>query len=162
MTFQELIDRIVALGFTKGSIEKRCGFYSGKLTELYKGRQAVTAEHTGLIIKALEQIIEDITLLIDDTNDLDAFNIAQFSVYEFTFPNGKKYYGSSINPESRWKHGEGYNTQPVGKAIKEFGWENVEKRIIAENLTKQNAYLVEHTLIKANNTDMPNFGYNIY
>ena len=89
-------------------------------------------------------------------------NWADWYDYWITNPDGKRYYGSSINPESRWKHGEGYNTQPVGKAIKEFGWENVEKRIIAENLTKTDASLIERTLIKTMHTDMPNFGYNKY
>ena len=66
----------------------------------------------------------------------------------------------SINPEVRWENGKGYKTQLVGKAIEEFGWDNVEKRIIAENLQKENAKLIERTLIKATGSDMPGFGYN--
>ena len=38
----------------------------------------------------------------------------------------------------------------------------MEKRIIAENLTKQNATLIERTLIKGTGSDMPGFGYNVY
>ena len=162
MDYNTFISSITDVGLTKGSIEKRCGYYSGKLTELQKGRQSLTEEHLQKILKALEQIIEELNLIIEEGSKLTVEDIKQYSVYEFTFPNGKKYYGSTINPKLRWKNGNGYKTQEVGKAIEEFGWDNVEKKVIAENLTKQNAMLIERTLIKATGTDMPGFGYNIY
>lgn len=162
MTFEELMARIQNLGIVKGQLEKRCGFYSGKLTELSKGRQVINEEHIATIANALEELSEEIALLAEEARTLDMRNIGQFCVYEFTFPNGKKYYGSTVNTAIRWKNGEGYNTQEVGKAIKEFGWDNIEKRIIAENLTKQNAGLIERTLIKATGADIPGIGYNIY
>lgn len=162
MTFEELMKQIQSLGITKGSLEKRCGFYSGKLTELSKGRQVINEEHISAIAAALEELSEELALLAEETRTLDTRNIGQFCVYEFTFPDGKKYYGSTIDTSIRWKKGAGYKTQEVGKAIEEYGWDNVEKRIIAENLTKQNASLIERTLIKATGADIPGIGYNIY
>lgn len=162
MTFEELMNNIQNLGITKSNIEKRCNFYSGKLTELSKGRMVVSEEHIQQIANALEELSEEVALLAEEARSLDAKNMGQYCVYEFTFPNGKKYYGSTINTSMRWKGGNGYKTQVVGKAIEEFGWDNVEKRIIAENLTKQNAALIERTLIKATGTDIPGIGYNVF
>lgn len=162
LDFGDFIDHLVELGFTKNSIEKRCGFHSGKLTELRKGRQEIKPETTRTIVKVLSQMYEDFAELIEEGTYLIELNAKQYSVYEFTFPDGKKYYGSSINPELRWKGGQGYKTQVVGQAIEKFGWENVEKKIIAENLLKENALAIERALIKATGSDMPGFGYNVY
>lgn len=162
MTFKDLLEQIQKLGITKGALEKRCGYYSGKLTELAKGRMIVSEDHIASISNALEELSEEIALLAEEARALDTRNIGQFCVYEFTFPNGKKYYGTTVNTAIRWKNGGGYNNQEVGKAIEEFGWENIEKKIIAENLTKQNALLIERSLIKGTNSDIPGIGYNVY
>ena len=162
MTFDELMDKIKKMGITRSAIEKYSGFYGGKLTELIGKRQALKPEYFNDIANGLEALAEDILLLSEQAHQLDTSNIGQYSVYELTFPDGKKYYGMSINPEARWNGGDGYKTQEVGKAIREFGWANVEKRIIAQNLPKENAKLIERTLIKATGSDMPGFGYNIY
>ena len=161
MTFNELINSINNLGITKGALEKRCGYYSGKITELAKGRMKVSEEIIEKIADSLEQLSEEIALLAEEARSLDTRNIGQYCVYEFIFPNGKVYYGSTISTEMRWNNGHGYATQKVGKAIEEFGCENLEKKIIAENFTKQNALLIERTLIKATGADMPMCGYNI-
>lgn len=161
MTFEELANRINDLGITKGALEKRCGFYSGKMTELAKGRMRVSEEIIGKIADALEQLSEEFSLLAKEARSLDTRNVGQYCVYEFIFPNGKVYYGSTFSTEKRWNNGKGYTTQEVGKAIEEFGWNNVEKKIIAENLTQTNALLIERTLIRATGSDMPVNGYNI-
>ena len=44
MTFTEIINKIGEIGLTKSSIEKRCGFVSGKMTELSKGRTQIKPE----------------------------------------------------------------------------------------------------------------------
>ena len=136
MTFTEIIEKIGELGLTKTSIEKRCGFVSGKMTELGKGRTPIKPEIIKSLIFALEEIIEELNSLLEEVRALDVEDIGQYCVYEFTFPNGKLYYGSTISLDSRWREGDGYKTQKVGKAIEEFGWDNIEKRIIAKNLTK--------------------------
>lgn len=161
MSFEDLMKKMNELGITKGAVERRCGFYSGKITELSKGRMIVSAEIIAKIADALQEISEELSLLSDEIRALNPDTIGQFCVYEFSFPNGKLYYGSTISPDIRWKEGKGYVTQKVGEAIEEFGWENVNKRIIAENLTKQNASLVERALIRGTNSDMPAFGYNM-
>ena len=162
MTFEDLMNKIQSLGITKGALEKRCNFYSGKLTELSKGRQVINGSHINAIANALEELSEELSLLAEEARALDTINIGQFCVYEFTFPDGKKYYGSTVDTGVRWKGGTGYKTQEVGKAIEKYGWDNVEKKIIAENLTKQNASLIERTLIKATGADIPGIGYNVY
>ena len=94
MTFENLMERIQQLGITKGSLEKRCNFYSGKLTELAKGRQVINEEHISTIATALEELSEELALLAEEARSLDTRNIGQFCVYEFTFPDGKKYTSS--------------------------------------------------------------------
>lgn len=51
-------------------------------------------------------------------------------LYRLTFPNGKVYVGVTNNEKLRWAHG--YGDSQVGRAIEEFGWENVNKEIIVE------------------------------
>jgi hypothetical protein len=162
MTFENLMERITELGISKSGLEKQCGFYKGKITELAKGRLLISDENIVKIADGLDALSEEIALLAEETRTMDSRNVGQYVVYEFTFPDGKKYYGSTFNIDKRWKNGKGYQTQEVGKAIEKFGWDNIEKRIIAENLTKQNATLIERTLIKATGSDMPGFGYNVY
>ena len=160
MNFEEVMEKIKKMGITQGAIERASGYYKGKITELLAKRVAVREETFEEIAKGLEVLSEELAMLAEEVRNAEAYSVGQYSVYEFTFPNGKKYYGMSINPEVRWENGKGYKTQLVGKAIQEFGWENVEKRIIAENLQKENAKLIERTLIKATGSDMPGFGYN--
>ena len=162
MVLEDLMERIKELGIVKGSLEKRCGFYSGKLTELSRGRMALKDEIVESIANGLEELSEEIALLAEEVREMDKRGIGQYCVYEFTFPDGKKYYGRTINTVGRWQNGHGYKTQFVGKVIEKFGWENVEKKIIAENLTKQNAELIERTLIKGTGSDIPGIGYNVY
>ena len=162
MTFEDMMDKIKEIGIVKGSLEKRCGFYGGKLSELASGRIAMKGQIIDDIANALDEMSEEIALLAEEVREMDTRGIGQYCVYEFTFPNGKKYYGMTINTVGRWQEGRGYKNQPVGKAIEEFGWENIEKRIIAENLAKANASLIERTLIKATGSDMPGFGYNVF
>ena len=85
-----------------------------------------------------------------------------YCVYEFIFPNGKRYYGRTVNIKSRWGcKGNNYSNQFVGQAIQKYGWENIQKNIIASNLTYENAAIIEHGLIKGFQTDIPSLGYNV-
>lgn len=71
-------------------------------------------------------------------------------VYRLTFPNGMVYIGIANAVERRWANqGIGYKGQKVYEAIKEFGWDNVQKEILLyiesnERLVRD----VESTLIK--------------
>ena len=86
-----------------------------------------------------------------------------FVVYMHTFPNGKKYVGiTSTDVTVRWGlHGNGYQYQPlIWRAIQKYGWSNVQHTILQTDLTREEACLLEETLIKTLNLTDPNFGYN--
>lgn len=73
-----------------------------------------------------------------------------YKTYCLTFPNGKMYVGiTSQDPERRWRKGKGYAEDSfVRKAIEKYGWENVEKEIVASNQTEEEAKNFERLLIK--------------
>lgn len=69
-------------------------------------------------------------------------------VYKFTFPNGKVYIGSTQDIDVRWQYnGTLYQHQAVGKAIEEFGWENVEKEVVYFSLISSEVEAEEKRLI---------------
>lgn len=76
--------------------------------------------------------------------------------------NGKKYVGvTSMKPEDRWKNGNGYpHNQYFTRAIKKYGWnEGFIHKIVAEDLSIEDAYQMEKELISEYNCVNPN-GYN--
>lgn len=79
------------------------------------------------------------------------------------FPNGKKYIGiTSTDVKTRWgKNGYKYRKQLVGRAIKKYGWDNVEHVVIAKDLSEEVAKIGEEFLIYQFDTTNPDFGYNI-
>ena len=84
-----------------------------------------------------------------------------YSVYEFIFPNNKRYIGMTSRPiNERWSGGYGYRGQVVGKAIQKYGWDNVEKNIVASNVSKETACNLERELIQKFHTLEDAFGYN--
>lgn len=78
-------------------------------------------------------------------------------------PNDKKYVGiTKQKPEKRWQKGYGYITQTYfQKAIKKYGWNNIEHKILFTNLTKEEACKKEIELIKKYKTNNCKYGYNI-
>lgn len=87
----------------------------------------------------------------------------KFCVYVHVFPNKKRYYGiTGVKPEKRWAKGVGYkNNDYMSKAIKKYGWNNIEHRIVAHRLTKEQAFNLEIKLIKYFKTNNRQYGYNI-
>ena len=77
--------------------------------------------------------------------------------------NGKKYIGQTCRtPEERWNNGFGYiSSTYFFSAIKKYGWNNFEHRIVAHNLTKEQADNLERFLIKRLKTTNSSFGYNL-
>ena len=71
-------------------------------------------------------------------------------IYKLTFPNDAVYIGkTSMNPEQRWRDGWGYKNMPaIFNFILHYGWVNVKKEIVADNLTKEEATEREAELIK--------------
>ena len=85
-----------------------------------------------------------------------------YTVYMHVFPNNKKYIGiTRQEPKKRYRGGSYYYTQVVGKAIKKYGWANIEHKIIYTNLTKEEAEKYEQELIKKHKTIQKEYGYNI-
>lgn len=77
--------------------------------------------------------------------------------------NGKLYIGITSNIKNRWT-GSGshyFDCPKFGKAIKKYGWDNFEHVILFDNLTKEDACLIEIKLIKEYKSNHRDFGYNI-
>ena len=77
--------------------------------------------------------------------------------------NGKRYYG--ITSEKyvcrRWKKGTGYiGNKHFTNAIKKYGWDNFEHIVLFDNLTKEEACLLEQMYIALYNTTNDKYGYN--
>ena len=85
-----------------------------------------------------------------------------YSVYKHIFPNGKVYIGiTSQKPQDRFDNGNGYKTNPMKRAIKKYGWENIQHEILFTNLNKEQAEQTEVELIKQFNSNNIKFGYNV-
>lgn len=67
-------------------------------------------------------------------------------VYKHTFPNGAVYIGrTNMKPEDRWLNGWGYRNCPLMfAAILQFGWNNVEHEILADNITEEESKEIEY------------------
>ena len=93
----------------------------------------------------------------------------KFCVYVHIFPNGKKYFGiTSKKPNARWEGGTGYDKehQPVMyNAIQKYGWDNIEHKILYEDLALKDACAMEQKLIAEFKTNCrrygDEFGYNM-
>jgi group I intron endonuclease len=86
-----------------------------------------------------------------------------YKVYMHIFPNGKAYIGiTRQDPKLRWGGGNGYaRNEYMYRAIKKYGWENIEHIVLFDGLSKNDACEIEKELIKKHKTNNKNFGYNI-
>ena len=86
-----------------------------------------------------------------------------YKVYQHIFPNGKSYIGITCQKlTDRWRRGNGYSeTTYVYKAIQKYGWDNIEHKVLYENLSKEQAEAKERELIQQLNTMNPKYGYNL-
>lgn len=87
-------------------------------------------------------------------------------IYRHIFPNGKSYIGQCQggtieDARKRWRRGKGYVEQPVYRAIKKYGWDNIQHEIIAVVYTQDMADMLEKLYIQADDTTNPKRGYNI-
>lgn len=87
----------------------------------------------------------------------------KYTVYRHTSPSGKMYIGlTRQKPERRWQNGIGYIDNPYFyKAIKKYGWDNLEHEIIASGLSIDQACQLEIELIKKHKSNNRKYGYNI-
>ena len=86
-----------------------------------------------------------------------------YKVYIHKFPNGKAYVGITRQaPKVRWGGGNGYvRNEYMHRAIKKYGWENIEHIILFDGLSEEDACEIEKSLIKKYRTNEKEFGYNI-
>ena len=86
-----------------------------------------------------------------------------YKVYIHIFPNNKVYIGITRNrTDIRWANGKGYKKQEVmSNAISKYGWENIEHKVLYENLTKEEAEQKEIELIAYYKSNQRQYGYNI-
>ena len=77
--------------------------------------------------------------------------------------NGKRYIGiTSRKPEYRWKNGEGYShNHHFYCSIKKYGWDNFSHDILYSDLSKEEAWEIEKSLIEKYGTTNQDKGYNI-
>ena len=86
-----------------------------------------------------------------------------YKVYIHTTPSNKVYIGlTQQEPKVRWSYGNNYKyNEHFYRAIKKYGWENIKHEIIKDNLTKEEACLLEQELIKKYNSTNKECGYNV-
>ena len=77
--------------------------------------------------------------------------------------NGKVYIGQTCQkPEVRWGNGQGYKQSPrFYAAIKRYGWDNFEHKILYSNMTREEANQYEAELIEKYKSNKEEFGYNM-
>lgn len=76
--------------------------------------------------------------------------------------NNKIYIGvTSQDPEKRWARGMAYKgNRHFTNAIKKYGWDNFSHEILHENLSREEAGILEEYYIKKLNLLNPSIGYN--
>lgn len=86
-----------------------------------------------------------------------------YKVYQHVFPNGKSYIGiTSQKLTDRWRRGKGYSESTyVYKAIQKYGWDNIEHKVLYQDLSKEQAEQKERELILQFDTMNPKCGYNL-
>lgn len=86
-----------------------------------------------------------------------------YKVYKLTSPSNKVYIGiTGKSLTKRWSGGNGYRHCPaMYKCVKKYGWGNIEKELLFDNLTEDEAKLLEKELIKHYKSFDKKFGYNL-
>jgi group I intron endonuclease len=85
-----------------------------------------------------------------------------YHLYKFTFPNGKYYFGITNNITKRWS---AHRTLKTGRfvcnAISKYGWENVDKAIVATSTSSNDILNLEDKYIREFKSNQKQFGYNL-
>lgn len=90
-------------------------------------------------------------------------SIKDYKVYIHISPSKKVYIGiTHQNFCKRFQNGKGYNRQKYFySAIKKYGWNNFEHKILEDNLTYREAIEKEKYYIDVYNSTNPECGYNV-
>lgn len=87
--------------------------------------------------------------------------MGSYKVYKYTFPNGMIYVGCTRLPlHNRWNCGYHHNNKMI-HAKEVYKWEDIEKEIIGDGLTKEQAYELEINTIESLHATDEDIGYNI-
>ena len=85
-----------------------------------------------------------------------------YKVYILTLTDGRVYIGMTRQTLSMRCRKGAYNGCPgIGKAINEYGMDAFKVGLIAENLTKSEAELIEKEMIASYDSTNPNKGFNV-
>lgn len=86
-----------------------------------------------------------------------------YKLYVHISPSGKRYYGiTKQKPKKRWKNGRGYkNNRHFTDAINKYGWDNFQHEVLFDDLTEDEAKLLEQFYIVLYDTTSRDKGYNI-
>lgn len=87
-------------------------------------------------------------------------------IYKHTFPNDKVYIGQCTGDTieeamKRWRKGLGYFNQPVYRAIKKYGWDNIKHEILEIVNSQDEADNVEVYYIALYDSTNTSKGYNV-
>ena len=71
-----------------------------------------------------------------------------YIVYVHITPDGMHYYGISNNHKCRWEYnGIHYRDTSLQPYIEKYGWENIQHKVLFENLSYDDALKIEDSLI---------------
>lgn len=89
-------------------------------------------------------------------------NEKNYVLYLHISPSGKKYFGITCQkPKRRWANGNGYKKHPhFWRAIQKYGWDNIAHIVLADDLTKEEAFSFEQYFIAYYDTTNRENGYN--
>lgn len=78
------------------------------------------------------------------------------------YDHDKYYIGITCNVKRRWEgNGCNYREQVFYNAIKKYGWNNIKHIILRENLTIEEACILEKEKIRELRSNTPKYGYNM-
>ena len=84
-----------------------------------------------------------------------------YKIYMYSFPNGMVYIGMTKHTVQYRKDCGYQHNLKLKQAIKKYGWKDIGTTILADNLSKDEAYESEMYYINKYNADNPEKGYNI-
>ena len=86
-----------------------------------------------------------------------------YKLYIHIFPNKKVYIGITQQTlKNRWKNGYGYKKNSrVYNAIMKYGWDNIEHKLMYDDLTIEEAIELEIQYIMLYKSNNREYGYNI-
>lgn len=86
-----------------------------------------------------------------------------YKLYVHISPSNKRYYGITCKKrvQDRWNNGKRYvKNKHFTRAINKYGWENFEHIVLFDNLTIEEASLLEQMYIALYDTFDNDYGYN--